>query len=88
MKMKRAVSVLLSLVLLLSCLSGCRHPGEQPEPPSPISEPTEQLSVQELAEAVLSVSGKEDTLEIERLNQEADADRLAAYIEAVCGLRF
>ena len=51
MKMKRAVSVLLSLVLLLSCLSGCRHPGEQPEPPSPISEPTEQLSVQELAEA-------------------------------------
>lgn len=86
MKMKRAVSVLLSLVLLLSCLSGCRHPGEQPEPPSPISEPTEQLSVQELAEAVLSVSGKEDTLEIERLNREADADRLAAYIEAVCGL--
>lgn len=84
--MKRAVSLLLSLVLLLSCLSGCRQPEEQPEPPAPISEPTELLSVQELAEAVLSASGKEDTLEVERLNREADPDRLAAYIEAVCGL--
>ena len=84
--MKRAVSLLLSLVLLLSCLSGCRQPEEQPEPPAPISEPTELLSVQELAEAVLSASGKEDTLEVERLNREADADRLAVYVEAVCGL--
>lgn len=78
--MKRIVSLLLSLTLLLSLLPGCSQSGE--DPPAP----TELFSVQELAEAVFPVSGREEALDVERLNRDADSDRLAVYIEAVCGL--
>lgn len=79
--MKRIVSLLLSLtLLLLSLLPGCSQSGE--DPPAP----TELFSVQELAEAVFPVSGREEALDVERLNRDADSDRLAVYIEAVCGL--
>ncbi|MDE6998538.1 MAG: DUF4358 domain-containing protein [Oscillospiraceae bacterium] len=78
--MKRIVSLLLSLTLLLSLLPGCSQSRE--DPPAP----TELFSVQELAEAVFPVSGREEALDVERLNRDADSDRLAVYIEAVCGL--
>lgn len=86
--MKRAISLLVSLVLLLGAPSGCGQSGDtlaSPEPePAGLAEPSELPAAQALAEAVLPASGKEEGLEVEGLDR--DADRLAAYIEAVCGL--
>lgn len=88
--MKRAVSLLVSLALLLGLLSGCGQSGDAPASPetepAELAEPSELPAAQALAEAVLPASGKETGLEVEGLNRDADADRLAAYIEAVCGL--
>ena len=79
--MKRIVSLLLALILLLALLPGC---GDRQDTPTP--EQAELLSAQELAEAVFPVSGREETLKVERLNRDEDEERLSAYIEAVCGL--
>lgn len=86
--MKKAVSLLVSLVLLLGLLSGCGQSGDPPAPPEPVelAEPSELPAAQALAEAVLPASGKEEGLEVEGLNRDTDADRLAAYIEVICGL--
>lgn len=90
--MKKAVSLLVSLVLLLGLPSGCGQSGDSPASPEPepepveLAEPSELPAAQALAEAVLPASGKEEGLEVEGLNRDTDADRLAAYIEAVCGL--
>lgn len=88
--MKRSLSLLLSLALVLGLLLGCAPSGEdaavlEPEP-AELTEPAGLPDVQLLAEAALPHSGKEETLELEALNREADEDRLATYIEAVCGL--
>lgn len=88
--MKRAVSLLVSLVLLLGLLPGCGQSGDTPASPEPepagLAEPSEAPAAQALAEAVLPASGKEDGLEVEGLDRDTDAGRLAAYIEAICGL--
>lgn len=88
--MKRAVSLLVSLALLLGLLPGCGQTGDTPASPEPepaeLAEPSELPAAQALAEAVLPASGKEEGLEVEGLNRDADAERLAAYIEAICGL--
>ena len=88
--MKRAVSLLVSLALLLGLLSGCGQSEDtaaSPEPePVELAEPSELPAAQALAEAVLPASGKEVGLEVEGLNRDADAERLAAYIEVICGL--
>ncbi len=73
------------LPVLLALLSACARPAAEPDPLPPV-EAEELPSVQELAGAVLPVSGKGDALEVESLNREVDGERLAAYIEAVCGL--
>ena len=83
--MKRVFSLLLCLVLAVGLLSGCGPSGEEKDPPAPA--PEELLSVRELAEAALPRSGKEEGLEVERLDRETDGERLAAYIETVCGLK-
>lgn len=83
--MKRVFSLLLCLVLAMGLLSGCGPSGEEKDPPAPA--PEELLSVRELAEAALPRSGKEEGLEVERLDRETDGERLAAYIETVCGLK-
>ena len=88
--MKRAISLLVSLVLLLGAPSGCGQSGDTPASPEPepagLAEPSELPAARALAEVVLPASGKEDELEVEGLDRDADAERLAAYIEAVCGL--
>lgn len=88
--MKRAFSMLLALVLLLVLLSGCGQSEDtaaSPEPePVELAEPSELPAAQALAEAVLPASGKEEGLEVEGLNRDVDAERLAAYIEVICGL--
>lgn len=85
--MKRAVSLLL---LLLGLLSGCgqsRDAAALPEAePSQLAEPSELPAARALAEAVLPASGKEEGLEVEGLNRDADVEQLAAYIEVICGL--
>lgn len=88
--MKRAFSMLLALVLLLGVLPGCGQSEDtaaSPEPePVELAEPSELPAAQALAEAVLPASGKEEGLEVEGLNRDADAERLAAYIEAMTDL--
>ena len=82
--MKRAISVLLSLALLLGLLPACAQTAAEPEPPA--EEPEAAIAARELAETVLPASGRAETLDVERLNADEDGARLAAYIEAVCGL--
>ncbi|MDE7221569.1 MAG: DUF4358 domain-containing protein [Oscillospiraceae bacterium] len=84
--MKRLISLLLSLSLLLALLPACSQSGSEPDPSVPVEEGDALLTVRELAETVLPASGREEALDIERLNTDEDADRLAAYIEAICGL--
>ncbi len=89
--MRRTVSLLLSLLLIL--LLGCKQaedvPASAEADPSELAgtdEPSEQPDVRMLADAVLPRAGKVEALELESLNRDTDADRLAAYIELVCGL--
>ena len=82
--MKRTISILLSLALLLAVLPACAQTAAEPD--TPAKEPEVLTAARELAETVLPASGRAETLEAERLNADEDADRLAAYIEAVCGL--
>ena len=88
--MKKSLSLTVSIALLLALLPGC---GEKEDQVVPVEaeasvpvETAELPDVRTLAEAGLLASGKEEALEVERLDRETDADRLAAYIEAVCGL--
>lgn len=82
--------MLLALVLLLGLLSGCGQSEDtaaSPEPePVELADPSELPAAQALAEAVLPASGKEEGLEVEGLNRDADAERLAAYIEVMTDL--
>ncbi|MBD5149658.1 MAG: DUF4358 domain-containing protein [Oscillibacter sp.] len=82
--MKRTFSILLSLALLLAVLPACARTAAEPD--TPAKEPEVLTAARELAETVLPASARAETLEVERLNADEDADRLAAYIEAVCGL--
>lgn len=86
--MRRAVSLLLSLALLLGLPAGCGQSGDPPVSPEPagLAGPSEPPAARALAEAVLPASGKEAGLEVEGLDRDADADRLTAYIEVICGL--
>ena len=88
--MKKTLSLMVSMALLLALLNGC---GEKEDQVVPVEaeasvpvETAELPDVRTLAEAALRASGKEAALEVERLDRETDADRLAVYVEAVCGL--
>ena len=88
--MKKTLSLMVSMALLLALLTGC---GEKEDQVVPVEaeasvpvETAELPDVRTLAEAALRASGKEAALEVERLDRETDADRLAVYVEAVCGL--
>ena len=88
--MKKTLSLMVSMALLLALLPGC---GEKEDQVVPVEaeasvpvETAELPDVRTLAEAGLLASGKEEALEVERLDRETDADRLAVYVEAVCGL--
>ena len=74
--MKRTISLLLSLALLLGLLPACSQPA--PEPPAP--EP--EVSASELAAGAFRFSGYSEGLNTEYLS----GDRLTSYIEAVFGL--
>lgn len=81
--MKRTLSLLLSLLLPLALLPACgRSAGDPPAPES--EEPA--TAARELAEAAFAFSGCGEELNTECLNKDEAPDRLAAYIEAVCGL--
>ena len=77
--MKRAVSLLLSAVLLLGLLSACRKSA-----PS-VSSSQEQTAL-ELAELAYQHAGGDDTQSVEYLVAEDDEDLLAAYVENAYGL--
>ena len=88
--MKKTLSLMVSMALLLALLTGC---GEKEDQVVPVEaeasvpvETAELPDVRTLAEAALRASGKEAALEVERLDRETDADRLAVYVAAVCGL--
>lgn len=83
--MKRTISLLLSLLLLLALLPACSQSAGEPDPPAPESEEA-AATAQELAEAAFAFSGRGEELNTECLNAGEDPDRLATYIEAVCGL--
>ena len=82
--MKRTISILLSLALLLGLLSACAQSAVEQEPPA--EEPEAVIAAKDLAETVLPASGRDEALEIERLNTDEDGSRLGTYIEAICGL--
>lgn len=82
--MKRTISLLISLVLLMALLPGCAQ--SETEADVPVSEPEVLRSARELADMALPFSGHDGTLDFEYLNGDEDGARLATYIEAVCGL--
>lgn len=84
--MKRIISLLIPLALLLALLPACSPSVAAPDPPMPAPEPEEPFTAQELADMVFPASGGDKTLTFEYLNAAGDADRLSTYIEAVCGL--
>lgn len=79
--MKRKISLLLSLVMLLSLLSACKQPPVTESDPLP-STAVDGPSAQELANAVLPCSGYDKALETEVL----DADAVSVYLENAYGL--
>lgn len=83
--MKRKISLLLSLLLLLALLPACSQPAGEPDMPAPESEEP-AAAARELAEAAFAFSGRGEELNTEFLNAGEAPDRLAVYIEAVCGL--
>ena len=82
--MRRVFAAILSAVLILALVSGCRQPAASPEP----SAGSEWLKASEVADEMLSGSGFDgDEKALERLNQEADgAEFLTAYLENAYGL--
>lgn len=76
--MKHISAFLLSAVLLLSLLAGCNR--------QPTTGPNQTYTAIELAEAALSFSGRDNSLELERLNADMDGELLNAYIENAYGL--
>ena len=79
--MKRKISLLLSLLMLLSLLSGCQQPPVTESDPPP-SAAADEPSAQELADAVFPFSGCDNTLETEVL----DVDAVSIYLENAYGL--
>lgn len=79
--MKRAVSLLLSAALLLSLLSACRKPADEPDSPAA------ERSALELVDAVLPHCGFDRvSVDVEYLTAEEGEDFLAAYLENAYGL--
>lgn len=79
--MKRKISLLLSLLMLLSLLSGCQQPPVTESDPPP-SAAVDEPSAQELADAVFPFSGCDKALETEVL----DVDAVSIYLENAYGL--
>ena len=76
--MRKTISVLLSLILLLALLPSCSRPAPEQEP----SAPEPEASAAGLAASAFQFSGYGEELNTEYLS----GDRLTSYIEAVFGL--
>ena len=81
--MKRTLALLPALALLLALLPGCgQETGGAPDRTAGGS----GWSACGLAGAALQSAAPGETLDLEILTPEDDTDRLAVYVEAVCGL--
>lgn len=81
-KCERAISLFLSMILLVGLLGGCQPVTG----PVPSGAPDSVLTAKELLELVLPYSGCEDPEAVERLNAGGDGERLNTYIEKAYAL--